>query len=144
MNITLFHPEQATQLARELTPALERLVAMRGEIRAIGTRLEVLSLALAGASEANPDVDEARRLGERRRELDLAIRAGVEAIHVRGVQVKDLDLGLLDFYALAGDRLVFLCWRLGEPEVAHWHPLAGGYGTRQPLHGSRLDEEGRA
>ena len=47
--------------------------------------------------------------------------------------VKDLDQGLIDFYALAGDRLVFLCWKLGEREVAHWHPLDGGFEQRQSL-----------
>jgi hypothetical protein len=45
----------------------------------------------------------------------------------------------MDFYAIAGDRLIFLCWQLGEAEVAHWHPLQGGFASRQPL--NRLEQE---
>jgi len=57
----------------------------------------------------------------------------------REIQVKDLDRGLIDFYTLAGDRLIFLCWQLGESEVAHWHPLEGGFAGRQPLDKSELE-----
>lgn len=140
MNVTLWTPEQATRAARELTPELERLVAMRQELRDLAVRLDVLALALAGATAGNPDADEARRLVARRGELDGLIRSGIEAIHGRGVLVKDLDQGLVDFYALAGDRLIFLCWKLGEAEVAHWHPLSGGFAARQPLDPSSLGD----
>ncbi|HUK64136.1 MAG TPA: DUF2203 family protein, partial [Dongiaceae bacterium] len=64
----------------------------------------------------------------------------LDAVDERGAVVKDLDLGLIDFYSLAGDRLVFLCWKLGEAEVAHWHPLDGGYASRRPLDCSPLEE----
>ena len=140
MNLTLFTAEQATKLARELTPALEQLLELRAELRRSHTRLEVLALALAGASAGNPDAAEARRLTARRAELAARIREGLEAIQTRGPVVKDLDLGLLDFYSLAGDRLMFLCWKLGEAEVTHWHPLDGGFATRQPLDRSPLGE----
>jgi hypothetical protein len=50
-----------------------------------------------------------------------------------GVQVKDLDTGLCDFPALRGGREVLLCWRLGEPEITHWHTLESGFSGRQPL-----------
>ena len=67
------------------------------------------------------------------------IAQGITAIHRRGVVVKDLDRGLLDFYALAGDRLIFLCWQLGEAEVSHWHTLEGGFTGRQPIQRSELE-----
>ena len=57
----------------------------------------------------------------------------------RGCVLKDLDRGLLDFYALSGDRLIFLCWQLGESEIAHWHTLEGGFAGRQPLDRSELE-----
>lgn len=139
MKITLFNAQQATQLAQELSPHLEQLVAWRQELRTIETRLEVLSLALAGATPENPDMDEARALGARRADRASRIRLGLGAILEAGAIVKDLDTGLLDFYALSGDRLVFLCWKLGESEVKHWHPLEGGFTTRRPLDQSPLE-----
>jgi hypothetical protein len=139
MKITLFSAEQATNMARELTPELERLVRLRRYAARIERQLEVMSLALAGASADNPDASEMRTLVERRQELAAQARDGLRLIHDRGCIVKDLDRGLIDFYALAGDRLVFLCWQLGEKEVSHWHTLAGGFSTRQPLDKSPLE-----
>jgi hypothetical protein len=41
--------------------------------------------------------------------------------------------GLCDFYSVMDGREVFLCWRLGEPEVSYWHELDAGFAGRQPL-----------
>jgi len=139
VKITLFSAEQATRLAKELTPELERLVRLRQYAARVERQLEVMSLALAGASADNPDASEMRSLVERRQELSAQARDGLRLIHDRGCIVKDLDRGLLDFYALAGDRLVFLCWQLGEKEVSHWHTLTGGFSSRQPLDKSPLE-----
>lgn len=139
MKLTLFSVEEANALAVELTPLLERLVAAKREFDDLHDRVEMLSLALAGATPTNPDARELRDVHARRTELAEELTRGVQTIQQRGVVVKDLDTGLVDFYTLTGDRLVFLCWRLGEPEVAHWHTLEGGYASRQPLHRSELD-----
>src|SRR5258708_35797213 len=57
------------------------------------------------------------------------INALVHELHALGVEVKDLDLGLIDFRALRGDREVYLCWRLGEGDrISYWHDLETGYG----------------
>jgi hypothetical protein len=50
-----------------------------------------------------------------------------------GCVFKGFDAGLVDFYALREDRLVFLCWRLGEPRITHWHELDAGFAGRQPV-----------
>lgn len=49
-----------------------------------------------------------------------------------GVELKGPD-GLCDFYSLMDGREVYLCWRLGEPEVLHWHELNAGVAGRKPL-----------
>jgi hypothetical protein len=50
-----------------------------------------------------------------------------------GVELKDYRTGLIDFPALINEREVYLCWRLGEPEVAFWHELDAGFAGRQEL-----------
>jgi hypothetical protein len=50
-----------------------------------------------------------------------------------GVELKDFNTGLVDFPCWMDDREVFLCWRLGEPEVAYWHELDAGFAGRQKL-----------
>jgi hypothetical protein len=137
--ITLFGVEQATRLAQELRPLMESLVAAKRELDRLDTRVDALRIALAGASQDNPDAFELAGATEKRRQIAARIGEGVSRIHRQGVLVKDLDRGLLDFYALNGDRLVFLCWALGEAEVSHWHSLEGGFATRQPIDRSELE-----
>lgn len=62
-----------------------------------------------------------------------AMSAGVRQIVAQGVEVKDLDLGLIDFPSLRDGRVVYLCWRLGEESIAYWHDLSAGFAGRQPL-----------
>ena len=50
-----------------------------------------------------------------------------------GVELKGIDLGLVDFYTLNGDRLVYLCWCSGEQEITAWHTLHGGFAGRKPI-----------
>jgi hypothetical protein len=50
-----------------------------------------------------------------------------------GVELKDYFSGLVDFPAVMNGRVVYLCWRQGEPEVAHWHELEAGFAGRQKL-----------
>ena len=55
-----------------------------------------------------------------------------------GCVFKGFDAGLVDFYSLREDRLVFLCWRLGEGSIQHWHEIDAGFTGRHPLDPSIL------
>ena len=59
--------------------------------------------------------------------------AVVDELQGLGVQVKDLDRGLVDFPCLHRGSEVLLCWELGEDEVAYWHGTEEGYAGRRPL-----------
>jgi len=56
----------------------------------------------------------------------------IEELTKLGVELKGPD-GLCDFFSIMDGREVYLCWRLGEPEVAHWHELNAGFAGRKPL-----------
>lgn len=134
MKLTLFNVEEANRMLAELRPLVEELVRARQNLARLDRRIDVLTLAAAGASADNPDVRELGGAVERRSRLVERLRRGVREIQGRGPVVKDLERGLIDFYSLAGDRLIFLCWQLDEAEVGHWHTLEGGFASRQPLH----------
>jgi hypothetical protein len=57
----------------------------------------------------------------------------VDELEKLGVEIKDLSRGLVDFRAMMEGREVYLCWLLGEDEVAHWHELDAGFAGRQSL-----------
>ena len=50
-----------------------------------------------------------------------------------GVQVKDLDIGLLDFPCQVDGQIILLCWRLGEKAITHWHGTEEGFAGRKPI-----------
>ena len=139
VKLTLFSLDEANRLVKQLGPDFDRLMLAQRELDRLETRVAALSLAVAGADAENPDALDLVKLNQRRGVLARQIAEGVRSIHESGALVKDLRDGLIDFYALSGDRLIFLCWKVGEAEIAHWHTLEGGFASRQPLH--RIEPE---
>jgi hypothetical protein len=80
-----------------------------------------------------------RHWAHRRAERDKALQKAKDAlaeITAIGVQVKDLDLGLLDFPCkVESGEIILLCWKLGETAITHWHGLEEGYAGRKPIDG---------
>ena len=55
-------------------------------------------------------------------------------LHDLGVQLKDYSNGLVDFPCMRGDRVVLLCWQMGEgDEIEWWHDVEAGFAGRRPL-----------
>ena len=133
VRLTLFSVEEANRLAQEIRPELVRLSRLNREFVQIRDRAEVLAVATSGASVENPDMRDLQGLADRRDRLGAEIKLAIEAIHRRGCVVKDVEKGLVDFYTLSGDRLVFLCWRVDEDHITHWHDIDTGYAGRQPV-----------
>jgi hypothetical protein len=59
--------------------------------------------------------------------------AAVARIDALGITLRDIERGLIDFPALVEGRPVWLCWQLGETDVAFWHEFDSGFGSRRPL-----------
>jgi hypothetical protein len=57
----------------------------------------------------------------------------IHKIHDTGAQIKDINIGLLDFPAQRDGREVYLCWKFGEGDIAFWHEVDAGYAGRQPI-----------
>jgi hypothetical protein len=61
------------------------------------------------------------------------MQAGVARLVEMDVTLRDIATGLIDFPALVSGRPIWLCWRLGEAEVGHWHRHDEGFDSRRPL-----------
>ena len=61
------------------------------------------------------------------------INEGIQSIHERGILVKSIQHGLVDFPYIFEDREVYLCWHSGEQEIKSWHEVDTGFADRQPL-----------
>jgi hypothetical protein len=128
----LFTPDEANAALTELRPIAERMVAHGRALAEAQTRQAELVTQIAGnGGDLSPS--EVRDAAEEvAREVD-GIADCVHKLNEAGVQVKDLDEGLLDFPARRGDEVVLLCWKVGEPEVAFWHGVEEGFAGRKPL-----------
>lgn len=61
------------------------------------------------------------------------IKDALAEIDATGVQVKDLEIGLLDFPCIVDGKTILLCWKVGEDRITHWHGLEEGYAGRKPI-----------
>jgi len=72
----------------------------------------------------------------KRAESDKAVQDAKDAlaeIESIGVQIKDLDIGLLDFPCVVDDEIILLCWKYGEEKIEYWHGLEEGFRGRKPI-----------
>ncbi|HEY7097343.1 MAG TPA: DUF2203 domain-containing protein [Terriglobales bacterium] len=125
------------QEAQSLLPVLESLLrtAIDGKklVEAVDNEFQELAhkVFLSGGVFVNI-VQVARRKAEREKSVQ-AVKDAVAEIDATGVQVKDLDIGLLDFPCEVDGRIILLCWKLGEKGITHWHTPSEGFAGRKPI-----------
>ena len=123
--------------AQTLLPILESLLkqAINGKklIEEVDAELQETAhrVFLNGGTLVNV-VHLARRKAEREKAIH-RIKDAVAEIDATGVQVKDLDIGLLDFPCQVEGEVILLCWKLGEEKITHWHGTSEGFVGRKPI-----------
>ena len=120
-----FSLEEASGLLPSLAKIFEEVQTIQEELEARGAELaEVLDSAKSNGGGKKADYHFIQ---------NQKIQRLVDQVEKKGVVVKDLDRGLVDFPHLRGGREVFLCWMLGEKKIDFWHDLEVGFAGRQPL-----------
>ena len=120
-----FTLEEANQVLEEIRPLIEMMLEIRAAIieRQPQAWPAVQKAAgNGGGLAASQLVDEFGRLNKL-----------VHQVQNKGVLIKDINTGLLDFPTLRDGREVYLCWRYNEPSIQYWHEIDAGFAGRQPL-----------
>jgi len=123
--------------AQDLLPILESLLrtSIDGKklIESVDAELQATAqrVFLNGGMSLNV-VHFARRKAEREKAIQ-RVKDAMDEIDAMGVQVKDLDIGLLDFPCEVDGQIVLLCWKLGEKAITHWHGVSEGFAGRKPV-----------
>lgn len=127
-----------------MIPTLERIFTRVLHLRVALSQLETklgpagasLVRELSGGAPERTEVREPIAVRQAKavlRGLWEALAEALAEIRALGGEVKDLETGLVDFLGQRGDEEVYLCWKLGERRIEHWHAIDAGFGGRQPL-----------
>jgi len=116
----------------EANDALKLIRPLMDEVQSIRRKI------LAGQPEAWPAIEKSAGNGGNKALSALVqdferLDALIHQILDTGVQIKDINLGLLDFSALRNGREVYLCWKYGEDDIAFWHEINAGFAGRQSI-----------
>ena len=123
--------------AQDLLPVLESLLrkALDGKklIESVDAELQAVAhrIFMNGGMSINV-VHLAGRKAEREKTFQ-RVKDAMDEIGAIGVQVKDLDIGLLDFPCRVSGEIILLCWKLGEKGITHWHGTDEGFAGRKPI-----------
>ncbi len=134
-----FDLEEANGLVPRLTLEFGRLARLREEVATLATKLGGPDLAVGFLERTRvPEPNEVRSV-EQLRALADDVNRTMERIQELGCVVKDVELGLVDFYGTVEGKRVFLCWQFGEGSVRYFHGLDEGFSERRSL---LFDDEG--
>ena len=123
--------------AQSLLPVLESLLKRAQQSKRAAEQAETVISALAQRIYVSGGMRiDVGAVSKQRAEVEghaQRMRETVAEIDAIGVQVKDLDAGLLDFPCRLDEEIVLLCWRSGETSIEHWHTVEAGFQGRQPV-----------
>ena len=128
-----FTLDEAHTLLPVLRSLIKRAMEDKGLLESIEKEFQDLKHKILLSGGLLVDVP---AVAKRRAERDRAfqdIKDALAEIDAIGVQVKDLDIGLLDFPCAVGDEIVLLCWKYGEDKIEFWHGMEEGFRGRKPI-----------
>jgi hypothetical protein len=128
-----FTLEEAQSLLPVLESLLKRAIEGKREAEQVESGLSELARRVANSGGMRVDVGKVARLRADMEAHLERVRESIAEIDSIGVQVKDIESGLLDFPCSLEGQVVLLCWRLGETSIEHWHTVESGFQGRQPV-----------
>lgn len=130
--IRIYSLDEANSVLPRVRKDLSRLRVLRRQIVSRQALVDVEEISASGhiSPESRKRIESF--LAEIERDVHSFHKAS-EELHSLGCELKDLDKGLVDFYGMRGNEVVYLCWMDGEEAVTHWHPLDSGFKGRQPI-----------
>ncbi|MBM3787611.1 MAG: DUF2203 family protein [Acidobacteria bacterium] len=134
-----FTHAQATQLLPKVERHLRDALFAFHEQRTAEDEFSNVQRQIQMAGGSRLDRDKVTRIVARKQAAATVLRQELEAIGGLGVQVKDLEIGLIDFPAIYQGEEVLLCWKLGEEKIEFWHGVSEGFRGRKPIDKEFLD-----
>ena len=128
----LFTREEAERLLPRLIPVLARLQSLHRDLMRLQREIAEIHWRARSNGKDSRQADLEQKQAEAEK-VQVLVRQDLQQVEAWGVEVKDLEMGLVDFPSKRGEEVVYLCWKLGEPGIQFWHRLEDGFAGRQPL-----------
>lgn len=128
-----FTLDEAQSLLAVLESLLRTAIKGKALIEEVDAEQQELSRRIFLNGGTLVDVVKVARRKAERAKAEQRAKDAVAEIDSIGVQVKDLDIGLLDFPCEVEGQIVLLCWKLGETSITHWHGTNEGFSGRKPI-----------
>jgi hypothetical protein len=128
-----FTLEEAHALLPVLSSLLKRSMESKELIEEVEKELQDLKHRILLSGGLMVDIPVVARRRAQRDKAFQEIKDTLAEIDAIGVQVKDLDIGLLDFPCAVEDEIVLLCWKYGEAKIEFWHGTEEGFAGRKPI-----------
>jgi hypothetical protein len=123
--------------AEALLPSIEaylgRLLQLKNEHEQTNAQLNVINQRIMLSGGMVPPREQVLELKRQKDAAARSLKETVEAIHETGCQLKDVEIGLIDFPTLYHGKEVYLCWKRGEEGIGYWHRVEDGYQGRRPI-----------
>lgn len=126
----LYTLEEARAMLPRVIPILKRMVEMAQTVR--GQQAAVAAAARGVTADGHALADPFAK-SNAVEGLEQAFDEALGLMRAWGIEIKDAERGLIDFYAERDGDVVYLCFLLGEEDIRFWHTLEGGFAGRRPL-----------
>src|SRR3954464_12667787 len=131
-NLT-FTLNEALDLLPILQSLLQRAAHSKNRVEEIDAQFQQVNQRIMMHGGLSVDIVPLAHLRAERDKLAQGITDALSEITATGVQVKDPEIGLLDFPCVVEGKVVLLCWKLGEETITHWHGTDEGFAGRKPI-----------
>lgn len=128
-----FTPQDVNKILPEIQKQFSQIILLRNKV--ISLQEDLQKITNEGPKFSN--------FIAKKQELNSAVSRlykEIEGLEKRGIMIKSVDDGLLDFPSLRFDEEVWLCWKYGESEIKFWHGRDEGFMGRKPLSSASIIE----
>lgn len=138
MSVRIYTVEEANRRLPEVECSLRVMQSAHEQIREVQDRIAVLEM-IGATRPSSPEHEELQTIVAGLTEYRRVLQREGERLAAAQVILRDVATGLVDFPASHQGRLVYLCWRVGEPSIQYWHETFAGAAGRRPV--SELDRK---
>lgn len=128
-----FTVEEANAALATVRPLTERVIMLSRLLPELHEDLRIKGYRAARTDAGGQEAQAVATAAAELRRAEVGLTDALHQLTQQGVDLKDAMVGVVDFPSLRDGEAVELCWRAGEEQVSHWHPVGGGYAGRRPL-----------